>query len=128
MAEEKRERDEKGRFFKGNKVGQQTIAPRFTHENASDAGKKGGVASGEKRRERKLLKEELYRILNEETTKGSGVTKMESLIQNILNNTLSKGKALDLKILAEILGEMEINVNLNQSEKPKIVFEDGEDE
>ena len=40
---------------------------------------------------------------------------------------LSKGKALDLKILAEILGEMEINVNLTQSEKPVIMFDDGDD-
>ena len=51
---------------------------------------------------------------------------MQSLIHNVLKNTLSKGKALDLKIIAEVLGEMEINVNVNQSEKPKIVFDDGE--
>jgi hypothetical protein len=52
---------------------------------------------------------------------------MQAVIQNVLKNTLSKGKALDLKILAEILGEMEINVNLTQSEKPVIMFDDGED-
>ena len=38
-----------------------------------------------------------------------------------------KGTAKDLKILAEVLGEMEINVNLTQSEKPVIMFDDGED-
>jgi hypothetical protein len=74
-----------------------------------------------------MLKEELRAILSEETTTGSGVTKMQAVIQNVLKNTLSKGRALDLKIIAEILGEMEINVNLTQSEKPVIMFDDGDD-
>lgn len=91
-------------------------------ENASNAGRNGGLKAAETKHRNKLLKEELRDILNEETTKGSGVTKMQAVIQNVLKNTLSKGRALDLKILAEVLGEMEINVNLNQSEKPRIVF------
>ena len=120
MAE--RKRNEKGQFVKGNKEGH-----RFTREEASAAGKKGCIKSNEVQRRNKLLKEELRAILNEETTAGSGVTKMQAVIQNVLKNTLSKGKALDLKILAEILGEMEINVNLTQSEKPVIMFDDGDD-
>lgn len=117
-----RKRDSKGRFVKGNEIGAENRKP-FTKDNAKEMGQR----SGEAKRRNKLLKEELRDILNEETTKGSGVTKMQSLIHNVLKNTLSKGKALDLKIIAEVLGEMEINVNLNQSEKPKIVFdEDGE--
>ena len=75
-----------------------------------------------------MLKEELRAILNEETTAGSGVTKMQAVIQNVLKNTLSKGKALDLKILAEILGEMDINVNVRESERPIIVFTKNNDE
>lgn len=118
-----RQRDDKGRFVKGKTEGNENLT-HFT----SETGKKAAMASIEARRRNKLLKEELRDILNEETTQGSGVTKMQSLIHNILKNTLSKGKAMDLKILAEILGEMEINVNLNQSEKPRIVFEDEEDE
>ena len=116
-----RKRDNKGRFVKGNEIGAENRKP-FTKENASEMGQR----SAEAKRRNKLLKEELRDILNEETTKGSGVTKMQSLIHNVLKNTLSKGKALDLKIIAEVLGEMEINVNVNQSEKPKIVFDDGE--
>ena len=119
-----RQRNEKGQFVKGTKEGH-----RFkTREEASAAGKKGCIKSNEVQRRNKLLKEELRAILNEETTAGSGVTKMQAVIQNVLKNTLSKGRALDLKILAEVLGEMEINVNLNQVEKPKIVFEDSEEE
>lgn len=121
---EQRQRDEKGRFVKGL-----TIGNRFTAgEDAKRAGRNGGLVSGESKKRTKLLKEELRDILNEETTKGSGVTKMHAVIQNVLKNTLNKGRALDLKIIAEVLGEMEINVNLNQSEKPRIVFDDAEDE
>lgn len=116
-----RQRDNKGRFVKGSEIGNENLK-KFTKENAREMGQR----SGEAKRRNKLLKEELRDILNEETTKGSGVTKMQAVIQNVLKNTLSKGKALDLKILAEVLGEMEINVNVNQSEKPKIVFDDGE--
>lgn len=121
---EQRQRDEKGRFVKGV-----TLGNRFTAgEDAKRAGRNGGIVSGESKKRTKLLKEELRDILNEETTKGSGVTKMQAVIQNVLKNTLNKGRALDLKIIAEVLGEMEINVNLNQSEKPRIVFDDAEDE
>ena len=121
-----RNRDAKGRFIKGNKEGSENLV-KFSKENAAEKGRAGGIASGESKRRMKLLKEELRDILNEETTKGSGMTRQYALIHNVLKNTLSKGKPLDLKILAEILGEMEINVNLNQSEKPKIVFEDSEE-
>ena len=118
------QRNAKGQFVKDNSEGN-----RFPKGDAQrETARLGGIASGESKRRAKLLKEELRDILQEETTKGSGVTKQQAVIQNVLKNTLSKGKALDLKILAEILGEMEINVNLTQSEKPRIVFEDGEDE
>lgn len=119
-----RQRDNKGRFVKGNTVG----VPFRSSEEHTELARKAGKASVQAKKQYKLLKEELREILNEETTKGSGVTKMQAVIQNVLKNTLSKGRALDLKIIAEVLGEMEINVNLNQSEKPKIVFDDGEDE
>lgn len=121
MSEEKRQRDSKGRFVKGCTEGKPYRKP-ITKENASEYGKRSQEAQKRKR----LLKEELRDILLEETTPGSGMTKMQSLIHNVLKNTLSKGRPLDLKILAEVLGEMEVNVNLNQSEKPKIVFDDDE--
>lgn len=120
-------RDSKGRFVKGNNIGREFLDP-ATKENAAERGRKGGQACAAKMREQKMLKEVLREVLNEETAAGSGVTKMHAVVQNVLKNTLNRGKALDLKILAEILGEMEINVNLNQSEKPNIIFEDGEDE
>lgn len=119
---EQRQRDEKGRFVKGL-----TIGNRFTAgEDAKENGRKGGLTAGKNSERRRLLKEELRDILDEETTKGSGITKMQAVIQNVLKNTLSKGTVKDLKTIAEVLGEMEINVNLTQSEKPRIVFDDDE--
>lgn len=116
-----RNRDAKGRFVKGNTEGMENLV-KFSKENAAENGRAGGIASGESKRRMKLLKEELREILNEETAKGSGMTKQHAVIQNVLKNTLSKGKALDLKILSEILGEMEINVNVRESERPTIKF------
>ena len=120
MAE--RKRNEKGQFVKGNKEGHHFPKGDAQRETA----RMGGIARQAQAKRDKMLKEELRAILNEETTAGSGVTKMQAVIQNVLKNTLSKGRALDLKILAEILGEMEINVNLNQAEKPIIVFDEDE--
>lgn len=119
MAE--RQRNAKGQFIKGNSEGN-----RFPKGDAQrETARLGGIARQAQAKRNKMLKEELREILNEETTAGSGVTKMQAVIQNVLKNTLSKGRALDLKILAEVLGEMEINVNLTQSEKPVIMFDDG---
>jgi hypothetical protein len=116
-----RQRDNKGRFVKGVEIGRENLTP-FTKENASEMGKR----SGEARRRNKLLKEVLRDALLEETTKGSGITKQEAIVQNVLKTAFERGLPKDLKIIAEVLGEMEINVNVNQSEKPKIVFDDGE--
>ena len=119
---EQRQRDEKGRFVKGLTIGNRFAAG----EDAKENGRKGGLTFARNNERRRLLKEELRDILDEETTKGSGITKMQAVIQNVLKNTLSKGTVKDLKIIAEVLGEMEINVNLNQTEKPRIVFDDDE--
>lgn len=116
------QRDAKGRFVKGNKEGKRIKSGDIEIQ------RKGAEATNALMRERRLLREELRAILNEETTKGSGVTKMQSLIQNVLMNTVKKGRALDLKHLAEVLGELEINVNLNPVEKPKIVFDNDDEE
>ena len=119
MAE--RKRNAKGQFVKGNQEGHHFPKGDAQRETA----RLGGIASQAAQKRNKMLKEELREILNEETVKGSGITKQQSLIQNILKNTLSKGKALDLKILCEVLGELEINVNLNQTDsRPTIKFSD----
>ena len=122
MSEEKRQRDSKGRFVKGNEEGN-----RFkSNGEATEAGRKGGIASQEAQHRRKLLRETLMEELSKETAKGSGLSKQEAIVAAVVKNLYDKPNAKGLKIITEILGEMEINVNLNQSEKPKIVFDDDE--
>lgn len=119
-----KQRDSKGRFVKGNDEGN-----RFTSNGtASENGRKGAIASNEVQKRKKLLREVLREELDKETAKGSGITKMEAVVAAVVKNQFDKPSAKGLKILTEILGEMEINVNLTQSEKPKIVFEDTDDE
>lgn len=114
-----RQRDNKGRFVKGS--------PKENGRDfTSETGRLAGIASGEAYRRRKLLRETLMDELMKETMKGSGLTKQEAIVAAVVRNTFEHPSAKDLKIITEILGEMEINVNLNQSEKPKIVFDDDE--
>lgn len=121
MSEEKIQRDSKGRFVKGCTEGKPYRKP-ITKENASEYGKR----SQEVQHRRKLLRETLMEELSKETAKGSGLTKQEAIVAAVVKNLYDKPNAKGLKIITEILGEMEINVNLNQSEKPKIVFDDDE--
>lgn len=121
MSEVKRQRDSKGRFVKGCTEGK-PYQKLITKENASEYGKR----SQEAQHRRKLLRETLIEELSKETAKGSGVTKQEAIVAAVVKNLYDKPNAKGLKIITEILGEMEINVNLNQSEKPKIVFDDDE--
>lgn len=123
MSDEGRKRDSKGRFVKGNTIGAENRKP-ITKENAVEYARR----SQKVQHRNKLLRETLREELSKETAKGSGVTKQEAIVAAVVKNLYDKPNAKGLKIITEILGEMEINVNLTQSEKPKIVFDGGEDE
>lgn len=123
---EQRQRDERGRFLKNNTTGN-----RFKEgEDAKTAGRNGGLTFAKNNQRRKLLKEVLRDELDSEIQLKNGrtVSKMEAVVSAVVKNLYDKPNAKGLKIMAELLGEMEINVNLNQAEKPRIVFDDGEDE
>ena len=108
--------------MKGNTEGNRFKA----NGQQSEIARKGGIASQEVQHRRKLLRETLREELLKETAKGSGVTKQEAIVAAVVKNLYDKPNAKGLKIITEILGEMEINVNVRESEKPKIVFDDGE--
>ena len=121
-----RVRDSKGRFVKGNDEGN-----RFTSNGtATENGRKGAIASNEVQKRKKLLREVLREELDKETTKGSGVTKMEAVVAAVVQGLYQKPNAKGLKIMTEILGEMEVNVNVRESQRPIIKFskktEDGD--
>lgn len=90
----------------------------WTREEASAAGKK----SAEKRRERKLLVDAVKEILKEPTS--TGITKQEAIVAKCLENLYKKGEMRDLKILAELLGENVIKMELKT---PQIVVKDEEE-
>lgn len=122
-----RKRDNKGRFIKGNEIGRENLKP-FTREQASEMGRKGAEKANETKRRNKLLREVLMEQLDQEVTTKTGekITRREAIVAATLKNLYDKPSAKGLKIIAEVCGEMEINVNVNQAEKPVIVF--GEDE
>ena len=95
---------------------------------AAENGRKGAIAAHEVQKRKKLLREVLREELDKETKKGSGMTKMEAVVAAVVKNLYDKPNAKGLKIMTEILGEMEVNVNLTQAQKPIIRFEDSEDE
>lgn len=117
-----RVRDSKGRFVKGNDEGQKFQAG----GKQSEIARQGGHAVQEEKKRKKLLREVLREELDKETTKGSGVTKMEAVVAAVVQGLYQKPNAKGLKIMTEILGEMEVNVNLTRVQKPIIRFEDSE--
>ena len=120
-------RDNKGRFVKGNDIGAETRAKPFTKENASEMGKKGAAKSNEIQARNRLIREVLMEELNKETAQGSGLTKREAIVAAVVKNLYDKPSVKELKRMAEILGEHEININVHQSEKPVIVFDDDDE-
>ena len=123
MAE--RKRNAKGQFVKGNKEGHHFPKGEAQRETA----RMGGIARQAQAKRHKLLKEVLMEQLGQEVTTKSGekITRREAIVAATLKNLYDKPSAKGLKIIAEICGEMEINVNLTQSEKPVIMFDDGDD-
>ena len=123
MAE--RKRNEKGQFVKGNKEGHHFPKGDAQRETA----RMGGIARQAQAKRNKLLKEVLMEQLGQEviTKSGEKITRREAIVAATLKNLYDKPSAKGLKIIAEICGEMEINVNLTQSEKPVIMFDDGDD-
>lgn len=68
--------------------------------------RKAGKASGKKRRERKTIAEALRKILDEPIAKGSRQTKLGGISMKVIKKLYDDPDIRDLKVLAEILGEL----------------------
>ena len=101
------ERDDKGRFVKGNTSGINTDVAREYQARSA-------VVRKENRKERETLAEVLKRQLQEKVADGSQLTKMEYLVAKALQNH-SKGtlSLKDLTYLQKLLGEDTLNINTN---------------
>lgn len=104
------------------KTDENLVAPRSTDE-ARERGKKGGIRSGEVRREKKALRA----ILIEELSKPDGdnpkLTKLEALVARAITNAGKGAELSDLMKLQELLGEKQLNVAI-ESRKPEEVARD----
>lgn len=110
------ERDDKGRFVKGNKVGISTEVAREYQQR-----------SVQSRKERKTIADTLRYALEEKVSKDSPMTKREYLILKALSNA-SKDDTLSFRDITEmqkILGESVQNVNVKGV--APIIAKDAED-
>lgn len=99
-----------GKFEEGN-----TIGNRFrTNEQATEAGRKGGIASGESKRKVKSMKEAI-RILLEMTHK-DGRTGYENVAVGLYNKAL-RGDVQASKFLAEMVAEYKQRIELGNDGK-----------
>lgn len=88
-----------------------TAPPIRTSEEAARIGRLGGLASGESRRRKKTIAEALRKVLDEPVGEG-GATRLDAITRNALQNLYKAPSMKGLKILAEILGELDVNLNL----------------
>lgn len=76
----------------------------FTKENAKEMGSKGGIRSGEVRREKASMKKALEMLLDEKNKKGQTYRDLATL--GLIKGAID-GKAENYKVIVQLLGEME---------------------
>ena len=106
------ERDEKGRFTKGN-----------TRAICAENAREYQVRSVEARAEKKSLREALVAELNKKAKAGEPMTKLEYLVAKAIDYH-ARGKLTfkDLTALLELLGEKELTVT-HKTDGPLVITE-----
>lgn len=85
------------------------------HDTVVENGRKGGIASGEAKREKKRLKAILTEVLDGEvrTKDGQTMTHGEIIVRNTLRRAAEKGSVTDLKTLMELTGDYTPSLDLD---------------
>jgi len=83
-----------------------------TPEQLREQTRKGGIASGKARRERKTIADALRKVLDEQANE-SGLTRQEAIVAKVVKRLYDEGDIRDLKTLTDVLGESVQNINLN---------------
>ena len=104
-------------------MNEQTLRP-GEYKLSQEEAKRGGIASGKARRERKTLADTL-RVVLEEKANDAGLTRREANVAKVVKRLYDEGDIRDLKILADVLGESEQTINLKGV--APIVAKDAED-
>lgn len=104
----------------------QNLKPVRTSEEAKKRGRNGGVASGKARKQRRTIAEVLRKVLDEPMAKGSKETRLDGISYKVIKNLYDNPSVKGLRILAEILGELEhkvtaegLSVNITTSKEGK---------
>ena len=87
-------------------------------EEAKINGQKGGIASGIARREKATMKKTLEMLLNEKNNKGKTYRELSTL--GLIKGAVD-GKAENYKIMLQLLGELEQEINATPELKIEIV-------
>lgn len=82
---------------------------------AAENGRKGGIASGIAKREKRRLSDALSAVLDESValTDGSQMTRGEIIVRNILSRAKDEGTVRDLKMLMELTGDYTPSLDLD---------------
>lgn len=81
----------------------ENLKPIQSTNEARELGKKGGIASGEVRREKATMKKALEMLLNEKNNKG--ITYRELATLGLIKGAIN-GNAQNYKVILETLGEL----------------------
>ena len=82
---------------------------------AAENGRKGGIASGIAKREKRRLSDALSAVLDESValTDGSQMSRGEIIVRNILSRAKDEGTVRDLKTLMELTGDYTPSLDLD---------------
>ena len=102
---------------KASNIEQYQITSTQDRQAAAEHGRKGGIASGIAKREKRRLSDALSAVLDESValTDGSQMTRGEIIVRNILSRAKDEGTVRDLKTLMELTGDYTPSLDLDSA-------------
>ena len=100
---------------KASNIEQYQFTSAQDRQAAAENGRKGGIASGIAKREKRRLSDALSAVLDESValTDGSQMTHGEIIVRNTLRHAAEKGSVTDLKTLMELTGDYTPSLDLD---------------
>ena len=100
----------------------ENLKPVQTESEARELGRKGGIASGEARREKATMKKTLEMLLDEKNNKGKTYRELTTL--GLIKGAID-GKADNYKTIVQLLGELQESEKETPNIEIKIVDNSG---
>lgn len=100
---------------KSSNIEQYQFTSAQDRQAAAENGRKGGIASGIAKREKRKLSDALSAVLDESValTDGSQMTRGEIIVRKILSRAMDEGTVRDLKTLMELTGDYTPSLDLD---------------